>query len=346
MRDDFNDETKRTLAQRVGNRCSNPKCRRATSGPRTEHDLSVNIGVAAHIRAASPGGPRFDELMQTEERRNVQNGVWLCQVCAKLIDNDERRYSVEVVRGWKDDAELSAIRDLESRVIEAIPSGVERELLQPLCRPLVRIELNIDHSLRTPATELKSLVGRLAVSAVQGESVGVEVFHVGLDEYLDKIASDPVSRAMYRKTWVELARRVSGTIQLLFSGPVLDAWSFWLCNSDDYLSVTEALINRCDASGAVSGVKIDVWRTAEPDLSAPIFLSDPEVNAVLSKFGFKSMQDLAFGAGWRAADELPTDVVVKKVLPRILMATQSRGVDIADREHAVLGLATWHIGLG
>jgi hypothetical protein len=346
MRDDFNDETKRTLAQRAGNRCSNPECRRTTSGPRTEHDLSVNIGVAAHIQAASPGGPRYDELMQTEERRNIRNGIWLCQVCAKLIDNDKRRYSVEVVRGWKDDAELSARRDLESRVIEAMPSGVESELLQPFCPPLVRIELNIDHTLRTPATELKTLIARLAVSAVEGDLLGVEAFHVGLDEYLDKIASDPVSRAMYCKTWVDLARRVSGTIQLLFSGPVLDAWSHWLCNSDDYLSVTEALINRCGAGRAVSGVKIDVWRTAEPDLSAPIFLSDPEVNAVLPKFEFKSMQDLAFGAGWRAADELPTNVILRKVLPRILMAIQSRGVDITAREPAILGLASWHIGLG
>ncbi len=43
-----------------GNLCSNPACGQAISGLHTEVKEAVNIGVAAHITAASVGGPRFD----------------------------------------------------------------------------------------------------------------------------------------------------------------------------------------------------------------------------------------------------------------------------------------------
>lgn len=53
-RDDFNEKVKHTLANRAGNICSNPNCKKSTFGPHTEPNKSINIGVAAHITAASP----------------------------------------------------------------------------------------------------------------------------------------------------------------------------------------------------------------------------------------------------------------------------------------------------
>jgi hypothetical protein len=94
------------------------------------------------------------------------------------------------------------------------------------------------------------------------------------------------------------------------------------------------------------GTKLDVWRTEAPELFAPVYLSTDEVEAVLSNFRFKSMKDLAFGAGWRAADELPRDIIVKKVLPRILTEIELRRVDLANQERVVLVLPSWHIGQG
>lgn len=55
-RDDFLERTKTGLANRVGWRCSNPGCRALTIGPSTEPERHINLGVAAHITAASPGG--------------------------------------------------------------------------------------------------------------------------------------------------------------------------------------------------------------------------------------------------------------------------------------------------
>jgi len=107
-RDDFDAKTKEILARRVGYRCSNPDCGKLTSGPQEDPEKALNIGVAAHITAASEGGPRYDLSLSPEERRSVDNGIWLCQNCAKLIDSDVQRYTPELLREWKRRAEQRA----------------------------------------------------------------------------------------------------------------------------------------------------------------------------------------------------------------------------------------------
>jgi len=115
MRDDFSLKTKELLADRVANRCSNPGCRQQTSGPQEDLTKVVNIGVAAHITAASTDGPRFDPSLTPDQRRSVKNGIWLCQSCAKLVDNDLIRYAADVLCQWKVQAEKSAAQELEYR---------------------------------------------------------------------------------------------------------------------------------------------------------------------------------------------------------------------------------------
>ena len=109
MRDDFSEEVKRTVAARVGYRCSSPVCRAPTSGPRADSSKSVNVGVAAHITAASPGGPRFDPSLTVEQRGHADNAIWLCQTCGKLVDNDKIRFTEAELRRWKRDAEGEAL---------------------------------------------------------------------------------------------------------------------------------------------------------------------------------------------------------------------------------------------
>ena len=57
-RTDFSQKTKVIIAARSGYRCSIPDCNRATIGPGAFPDETSSIGVASHIFAASPGGPR------------------------------------------------------------------------------------------------------------------------------------------------------------------------------------------------------------------------------------------------------------------------------------------------
>jgi hypothetical protein len=114
MRDDFSSGVKDTLAKRVGYRCSNPKCRALTSGPQKNPEKAINVGVASHITAASAGGPRYNNTLTPEQRESSENGIWLCQKCGKLIDNDVTRYTVEILGEWKKQAEQNALHDVES----------------------------------------------------------------------------------------------------------------------------------------------------------------------------------------------------------------------------------------
>ncbi len=114
-RDDFSAGTKLELARRVGNRCSNPNCRTITTGPHTDDSKSISVGEASHITAASPGGKRFDASLTPDQRKAISNGIWLCEKCAKLIDTDEERYSVQFLIRWKEGAEDAALADLEGR---------------------------------------------------------------------------------------------------------------------------------------------------------------------------------------------------------------------------------------
>ena len=65
-RDNFTNAVKNKLAKRVMYVCSNPNCRKMTIGPDSKNGIN-NIGVAAHICAAAPGGPRYDINMSEEE---------------------------------------------------------------------------------------------------------------------------------------------------------------------------------------------------------------------------------------------------------------------------------------
>jgi hypothetical protein len=125
MRDEFPKATIEILAKRVGQRCSNPSCLKSTSGPHTEPSKSIIIGVAAHITAASVGGPRYDRTLSPEERRSPSNGIWLCQSCSKLVDSDKGRYSDELLRSWKERAEQAAASKIECRAVGSPQSSEE-----------------------------------------------------------------------------------------------------------------------------------------------------------------------------------------------------------------------------
>lgn len=118
MRDDFSVATKEMLAKRVGHKCSNPNCRQPTSGPQLNSAAAINIGVAAHIKAASPGGKRYDSDQTPEQRKSIDNGIWLCQNCSKLVDSDEMKYTVEYFQKWKKMSEDAALLELEEPALK------------------------------------------------------------------------------------------------------------------------------------------------------------------------------------------------------------------------------------
>jgi hypothetical protein len=110
--DEFPEHVKRVLAARAGHRCCYPACGAPTSGPQLDGAKALNVGVAAHITAASDNGPRFDPTLTPEQRRHPDNGIWMCQNHGKLIDNDETQFTVALLLQWKHDAEQRALQHI------------------------------------------------------------------------------------------------------------------------------------------------------------------------------------------------------------------------------------------
>ena len=136
MRDNFSKQTVIEIAKGAGWRCCNPDCRRATVAANEAQDDTIIIADAAHICAASVDGPRYDETQTTAERRAKENGIWLCKVCARLVDVDPKKYTDDLLRTWKRDAQQRALLEMlaprlptpsgEATRIEALITDADR----------------------------------------------------------------------------------------------------------------------------------------------------------------------------------------------------------------------------
>jgi hypothetical protein len=109
----------------------------------SEEDKVINTGVAAHITAASSGGPRYDPRLSVEARKSPSNGIWLCQPCAKLIDSDSPKYTIELLRTWKSTAEMGDEREAAkmavfSKIEQMMPVLLEEMYKDPIEYPLKR----------------------------------------------------------------------------------------------------------------------------------------------------------------------------------------------------------------
>lgn len=88
----------RTLKRLFGlsnNRCAFPRCSCALI------EGATVIGEACHIKASSPGGPRFDPDQTAAERHGFENLILLCTNHHTVIDDDEEAYTVERLLAMK-----------------------------------------------------------------------------------------------------------------------------------------------------------------------------------------------------------------------------------------------------
>jgi hypothetical protein len=98
-RDEFTPKVRGILASRASYRCS--ICEKSTIGPGDDAEAILSDGIAAHITAAAPGGPRFDRTLSQEERGSPANGIWLCTQHGREVDADVSAFPREVLRGLK-----------------------------------------------------------------------------------------------------------------------------------------------------------------------------------------------------------------------------------------------------
>lgn len=119
-RDNFTATVKRTLALRAAYFCSNPKCLKLTAGPASTPSKSLTTGHAAHIYAASIQGPRYNYSQSQEERKSIENGIWLCRECGVIVDSDVSEHTAEQLKAWK--------KNHEKMIFEVRTEGYSRSL--------------------------------------------------------------------------------------------------------------------------------------------------------------------------------------------------------------------------
>jgi len=117
-RDDFDKPVVDALAKRAAFICSNPDCKTLTIAPSEEDSLkSIYIGKAAHIKAAAKDGPRFEPSMTSDERKSIDNGIFLCSNCADMIDKNKGiDFSVEILHKWKSTHENWVSKNLNKKI--------------------------------------------------------------------------------------------------------------------------------------------------------------------------------------------------------------------------------------
>lgn len=117
-RDDFTERTKTQLAKRAGWLCSDPSCRRPTIGANSDGDGEISLGIAAHICAAAPEGPRYDIAMTPAQRKSPDNGIWMCSLHGRAVDARDSIFTVKLLRKWKAQAQ----RESWQRVLYGNPA--------------------------------------------------------------------------------------------------------------------------------------------------------------------------------------------------------------------------------
>lgn len=199
-RDDFTQKVKDELAKQVAHRCSNPEHRIITIGP-SERDKSNSIGEAAHICAASEGGPRYDRSMTREERKSIENGIWLYANCAKDIDRDVQRFTVESLKQWKASAITIARAELgkqlpsDTETINTLTTALSGNVTDLRVRAVTNVHAAVEQALQNLdprfSVESSRVNGetRVGISANEDVSLTLEIGGITGDEFQDRYQS-------------------------------------------------------------------------------------------------------------------------------------------------------------
>lgn len=178
-RDDFKASVKAALAKRAGYRCSFPECPAVTIGPSDESDVATSsTGEAAHISAASggPGARRYVASLTPEERSSIENGIWCCNVHAKLIDTDESTYSIPMLKQWR----LLAERRAQLR--QAYGANIDACQAELIGLGLAPDELKIEND-----AELNQEIGLSVQLSCIADICGDDVAHVLRDFLIEHV---------------------------------------------------------------------------------------------------------------------------------------------------------------
>ncbi len=152
--------TARALATLSGNVCAFPGC----LAPLYDSPHGVWVGEICHIRAKSPGGPRYDSTQTEVERDGFHNLILLCSTHHKLIDDPSQlsKFTVEALTQYKQQHEAQSHNTTLS---EAVLERVIRKII-------------VENSPKLPKRSLRPMVQSLMTSADNNIKLDIYDFRV------------------------------------------------------------------------------------------------------------------------------------------------------------------------
>lgn len=101
---EFSKSVRTIVAERAAYICSNPACRCLTL-----HLLDVDQvraafrGKAVHICAPAENGARYDAQLNSNQRKAIDNAIFLCMKCAERINRNKGiDHPAALLRFWKE----------------------------------------------------------------------------------------------------------------------------------------------------------------------------------------------------------------------------------------------------
>lgn len=98
-------KTRKMLWGRAANRCALPTCRKELVMDETGTDDPSIIGEECHIIAREDDGPRGNPNFSKEQRDLYSNLILMCNIHHKIIDDQEKFYTIEKLKEMKRDHE-------------------------------------------------------------------------------------------------------------------------------------------------------------------------------------------------------------------------------------------------
>lgn len=126
----FKSSVREVLRKSVGDCCSAPNCGLKTSVFNPQTRRTKTIGDAAHICGARGAAPRYNDLPEDMGRHTFENGIWLCAVCHRMIDNSADLFPAAVLWRWKalaEEAYQASARTRPGSLVIGVDIGAERQ---------------------------------------------------------------------------------------------------------------------------------------------------------------------------------------------------------------------------
>ncbi|TCS35580.1 hypothetical protein EDC30_11048 [Paucimonas lemoignei] len=124
---EFSKSVKSTLAHRAAYVCANPDCRCLTLSLVGDDAERVSYRGRAVAICGPEGGPRYLAGMSSNQRKAIDNAIFLCSKCAELTSrNKGAHYPAELLREWKEQHKRWVRANLNLRQEEPAPLRLVR----------------------------------------------------------------------------------------------------------------------------------------------------------------------------------------------------------------------------